>query len=144
MADTKKYDYVFKVLIIGEVASGKTALLDRYAENSFTDAYIPTIGVDFVVKKKKYNGKIIKAQVWDTAGQERSRALTASFYRGCHGVIIVFDVTNRSTFERVENRITEFEVVEKSTFTLLNCYYNNGQAHPSIWTVPFIICSSVN
>ncbi|XP_053387349.1 uncharacterized protein LOC128551060 [Mercenaria mercenaria] len=109
MADTEAYDYQFKVLVIGDEATGKTALLNRYAENSFTEVYVSTIGVDFRIKSAKCNGKTSKAQIWDTAGQQRFRTITSSYYRGTHGAIIVFDVTNRSTFKRVENWITDIE-----------------------------------
>ncbi|XP_053387969.1 ras-related protein ORAB-1-like isoform X1 [Mercenaria mercenaria] len=106
MADT---DYMFKVLVIGDEGTGKTALLNRYAVNTFTEAYISTVGVDFRIKSAKCNGKTIKAQIWDTAGQEKFRTFTLSYYRGCHGAIIVFDVTYRPSFKQVENWITELK-----------------------------------
>ncbi|XP_045185116.2 uncharacterized protein LOC123543116 [Mercenaria mercenaria] len=109
MADIEGYDYLFKVLIIGEEDSGKTALLTRYVEGAFTAAYVSTIGVDFKIKSVKQDGKNIKAQIWDTAGQERFRNITSSYYRGCHGAIIVFDVTNRASFKGVDNWITDLE-----------------------------------
>ncbi|XP_060579694.1 uncharacterized protein LOC132736560 [Ruditapes philippinarum] len=106
MAD---YDLLFKILVIGDENTGKSALLLRYADDTFSDSYIATIGVDFRVKTIELHGKTVKLQIWDTAGQERFRTITTSYYRGTQGVIIVFDVTDRSTFRRVESWVTDIE-----------------------------------
>jgi Ras-related protein Rab-1A len=81
----------------------------RFAENIFSDNYISTIGVDFKIKTLEVNGKTVKMQVWDTAGQERFRTITASYYRGSNGIIIVYDVTNRDSFDHVSFWIKEIE-----------------------------------
>mmetsp|Transcript_281 Transcript_281/g.386 ORF Transcript_281/g.386 Transcript_281/m.386 type:complete len:92 (-) Transcript_281:377-652(-) len=76
------YDYLFKMLIIGNSGVGKSCLLLRYAENAFNENFFNTIGVDFKLKTVKHENDVIKLQIWDTAGQERFRTLTASYYRG--------------------------------------------------------------
>ena len=75
-------DYLFKVLLIGNSGVGKSSLLLRFADDVFTDNFMPTIGVDFKIRTIEVDGKTIKLQIWDTAGQERFRTLTSSYYRG--------------------------------------------------------------
>ena len=98
------------MLLIGSSGVGKSCLLTRYAvsilsviiqENSFNENFFNTIGVDFKIKNVSLDNQNIKLQIWDTAGQERFRTLTASYYRGAHGIIVVYDVTDRDTFENV-------------------------------------------
>lgn len=96
------FDLLFKVLLIGDSGTGKSCLLIRFVEDIFSDNYISTIGVDFKIKTIEIEGKTVKMQVWDTAGQERFRTITASYYRGSNGVIIVYDVTDRESFEHVD------------------------------------------
>lgn len=112
------------MLLIGNSGVGKSCLLVRYAvsinliifnnlhiiqENSFNENFFNTIGVDFKIKTIQMDGQNIKLQIWDTAGQERFRTLTASYYRGAHGIIVVFDVTERETFENVRQWMQEIE-----------------------------------
>ena len=118
------------MLIIGNSGVGKSCLLLRYAENSFNENFFNTIGVDFKLKNVKHENDVIKLQIWDTAGQERFRTLTASYYRGtclgllyrkclrtfmfqlfsgAYGIIIVYDVTDRETFDNVRTWINEIE-----------------------------------
>ena len=98
------YDYLFKVLIIGNSGVGKSCLLLRFAENMFSDNYISTIGVDFKIRKMELDGKSVKLQIWDTAGQDRFRTIIKSYYRGSNGIIVVYDITDRETFEQVHQR----------------------------------------
>ena len=81
----------------------------RYADNSFTENFFNTIGVDFKIKTITLNDQIIKMQIWDTAGQDRFRTLTSSYYRGAHGIIIVYDVTNKDSFDNVRQWMQEIE-----------------------------------
>jgi Ras-related protein Rab-1A len=97
------------MLLIGNSAVGKSCLLVRYAEDSFNENFFNTIGVDFKIKNIQLDNQAIKLQIWDTAGQERFRTLTASYYRGAHGIIIVYDVTERETFEYVTQWMQEIE-----------------------------------
>ncbi|KAL7712134.1 Sphingomyelin phosphodiesterase [Entamoeba marina] len=101
------YDHLFKILLIGESGVGKTAITQRFCENTFDPVYISTVGVDFKPKVIKVSNKTIKMQLWDTAGQERFRNITASYYRVTQGVLIVYDVTDRSSFDRVSSWFTE-------------------------------------
>ena len=89
----QNFDYMFKILIIGNSSVGKTSFLFRYADDSFTPAFVSTVGIDFKVKTVYRNDKRIKLQIWDTAGQERFRAVTRSYYRGAAGALMVYDIT---------------------------------------------------
>jgi small GTP-binding protein len=96
------YHYIFKIILIGDSGIGKTSIINRYIHNSFNDKYICTIGVDFMMKTMNIEETQIKLQVWDTAGMERYKQLTTSYYKGSHSAIIVFDLTNKSSFDNVE------------------------------------------
>ncbi|CAF1239672.1 unnamed protein product [Rotaria sordida] len=93
---TTKYfsDYLFNLLIIGDSGVGKSSFLLRFADDTFNESYLATIGVDFETRTMNHNGKTVKFQIWDISGQERFRTITSSYYRGAHGIIIVYDVTN--------------------------------------------------
>jgi Ras-related protein Rab-1A len=95
------YDYLFKVLIIGNSGVGKSCLLLRFAEDMFSDNYISTIGVDFKIRKLDLESKSVRLQIWDTAGQERFRTSTKAYYRGCNGIVVVYDITHRESFDQV-------------------------------------------
>lgn len=99
--NTHEYDYLFKLLIIGDSGVGKSSLMNRFSDNVFSESYINTIGVDFKIRTIEVNGKMIKLQIWDTAGQERFRTIVSSYYRGAHGIMIVFDITDKDSFNNV-------------------------------------------
>lgn len=109
MAGRSDHDYLFKLLIIGDAGVGKSSLLLRFADDSFTTAYINTIGVDFKIRTIEHQNKKIKLQIWDTAGQERFRTITSTYYRGTHGVIVVYDVTDKDSFDNVRRWMTEID-----------------------------------
>lgn len=97
----KQYDYLIKLLIIGDSGVGKSCLLVRFTDDTFTPNFITTIGIDFKIKTIEIEGKIYKLQIWDTAGQERFRTITTSYYRGAMGVIIIYDVTDEKSFNNI-------------------------------------------
>ncbi len=99
--NTNEYDYLFKLLIIGDSGVGKSSLMNRFSDNIFNETFINTIGVDFKIRTINMDGKMIKLQIWDTAGQERFRTIVSSYYRGAHGIMLVFDITNKESFENI-------------------------------------------
>uniref|UniRef100_G3PQ04 Ras-related protein Rab-35 n=1 Tax=Gasterosteus aculeatus TaxID=69293 RepID=G3PQ04_GASAC len=104
----KDYNHLFKLLIIGDSNVGKSSLLLRFADSSFSaGSYITTIGVDFKIRTVDIDGERVKLQIWDTAGQERFRTITSTYYRNTHGVIIVYDVTNPESFVNVKRWLNE-------------------------------------
>jgi len=107
MAPLKDYDYLFKIVIIGDSGVGKSSLLLRFAENSFTESYLTTIGVDFRFRTLNVGGKSVKLHIWDTAGQERFRTMTSAYYRGSDGIVLVYDTTDRDSFEHVDSWLQE-------------------------------------
>ena len=96
------YDEKCQLLIIGDSTVGKTSILSRYTEGSFSPNYLATVGIDFFTKDEVFNGKIVRIKIWDTAGQERYKALTQGFFRNAHGILIVYDVTNAETFDNLK------------------------------------------
>ncbi|TPX49179.1 hypothetical protein SeMB42_g02707 [Synchytrium endobioticum] len=106
----------FKLLLIGDSGTGKSSLLLRFTDDTWLqpDEVSATIGVDFKVKMVEVDGKRFKLTIWDTAGQERFRTLTSSYYRGAQGVVLVYDVSNRATFEHLQLWFTELETYSSS------------------------------
>ncbi|XP_039266733.1 ras-related protein Rab-35-like [Styela clava] len=105
----REYDHLFKLLIIGDSGVGKSSLLLRFADNTFSGSYITTIGVDFKIRTVEIEGEKVKLQIWDTAGQERFRTITSTYYRGTHGVIVVYDVQSAESFVNVKRWLHEIE-----------------------------------
>ncbi len=100
-------DYIFKILIIGDSSVGKSNLLLRFSDNIFHDTFLPTIGVDFKIRNVTVGDKSIKLNIWDTAGQERFKTITAAYYKGAHGIILVYDITDRDTFNNISSWLGE-------------------------------------
>ncbi|KAH0889339.1 hypothetical protein HID58_051768 [Brassica napus] len=111
-------EYLFKIVIIGDSAVGKSNLLSRYARNEFNAHSKATIGVEFQTQSMEIEGKDVKAQIWDTAGQERFRAVTSAYYRGAVGALVVYDISRRSTFESVARWLDELKSKLKMQLTL--------------------------
>lgn len=134
----KTYDYLFKLLLIGDSGVGKTCILFRFSEDAFNTTFISTIGIifffekylfycfnlvnlqllilllskkgiDFKIRTIELDGKKIKLQIWDTAGQERFRTITTAYYRGAMGIMLVYDVTNEKSFDNIKNWIRNIE-----------------------------------
>jgi len=103
------YDYLVKLLLIGDSGVGKSCLLLRFSDDSFTTSFITTIGIDFKIRTIELDGKRIKLQIWDTAGQERFRTITTAYYRGAMGILLVYDVTDESSFNNIRNWMRNIE-----------------------------------
>ncbi|KII68382.1 Ras-related protein ORAB-1 [Thelohanellus kitauei] len=104
-----EYDFLFKILLIGDSGVGKSCILLRFADDTFTENHISTIGVDFKIKTVEVGNKSVKLQIWDTAGQERFKTITSSYYRGAHGIIIVYDITDQDSFDNVSKWMKEIQ-----------------------------------
>jgi len=109
MGDSGAYDYLIKLLLIGDSGVGKSCLLLRFSEDSFTPSFITTIGIDFKIRTVEIDGKKIKLQIWDTAGQERFRTITTAYYRGAMGILLVYDVTDEKSFLSIRNWIANID-----------------------------------
>lgn len=108
MASTD-YDFVFKTLLIGNSSVGKSSLLLRFSDNTFQESFYPTIGVDFKIRTFEHEGSVVKLQMWDTAGQEKFKTITSAYYKGAQGIILVFDLCDKKSFQDIQNWIGEVE-----------------------------------
>ncbi|XP_064985150.1 ras-related protein RABA1g-like isoform X3 [Musa acuminata AAA Group] len=119
------YDYLFKVVLIGDSGVGKSNLLSRFTRNEFSLESKSTIGVEFATRSIRVEEKVVKAQIWDTAGQERQtlsdryRAITSAYYRGAVGALLVYDVTRHTTFENVERWMKELRDHTDSSIVIM-------------------------
>ncbi|XP_074319334.1 ras-related protein RABA1f-like [Silene latifolia] len=113
------YDYLFKIVLIGDSGVGKSNLLSRFTRNEFSLESKSTIGVEFATRSIHVDDKIIKAQIWDTAGQERYRAITSAYYRGAVGALLVYDVTRHVTFENIERWLKELRDHTESSIVIM-------------------------
>ncbi|CAH8465352.1 unnamed protein product [Schistosoma turkestanicum] len=153
-SDDKQYDYLFKLLLIGDSAVGKTSLLLQFADNQFNHTFIATIGIDFKVRTIELGGKRIKLQIWDTAGQERFRTITTAYYRGAMGIMLVYDITNRRSFSNITtwmNNISQHANPKVSKMLLGNkCDFDHfrevkkddGEALANAYGIPFMETSA--
>ena len=105
----QNYEFIFKVLLLGNSNVGKSSLFLRCVDDIWNDTFVPTIGVDFKIKTFEIDSKKIKMQIWDTAGQERFKNIIASYYRGAHGILLLYDVTDKDSFKNLSNWLIEIE-----------------------------------
>ena len=119
----KEYDHLFKCLLLGDSATGKSSLCDRQVERIFDMKHqsIPTCGVDFKVQAFDWEGKVVKLQIWDTAGQERFRAIVNSYYRGASGILLCYDITDPTTAENVKAWLIEIEKYAPENIPIILC-----------------------
>ena len=111
MADkNQKKEPLYKILLLGDWSVGKTCLIMRYTENTFTEIHLTTVGLDYKLKNFKFDdGKTVKVQIWDTAGQERYKTITKSYIKGANGIILVYDITKKKTFEGIKNWVKQIK-----------------------------------
>jgi Ras-related protein Rab-1A len=102
-----EYDFLFRLLLIGDSGVGKSCVLLRFADDTFSDCYQCTCGVDFKISTLQTGGKVVKLQMWDTAGQERFRTIARSYYRNASGILVVYDVTDRQSFQNIPSWVEE-------------------------------------
>ena len=107
--NTRDYDYLFKVLLIGNSGVGKSSLLLRFADEYFNETQMPTIGVDFKIRTIEVDTKDVRLQIWDTAGQERFKTITSAYYKGSQGIIVTYDITDRNSFAQVIEWMNQIE-----------------------------------
>merc|ERR1712087_1099797 len=117
--NNREFDHLFKLVLIGDASVSKTSLLLRFADDSFEDNYISTVGVDFRFRTVTVYNELVKLQIWDTAGQERFRTITSAYYRGANGVILVYDITNAETFSHVQDWLDEVHKAAGESVTKL-------------------------
>ena len=114
------YDDKCQLLIIGNSIVGKTSILTKYTSKAYTESYVATVGLDFFTKDESIDGKTIRIKIWDTAGQERYKAITKCFFQRAQGIIIVFDVTNKRSFDDLKMWIDSIKSQSKLTEDLEN------------------------
>ncbi|MED6184912.1 Ras- protein RABD2a [Stylosanthes scabra] len=133
-----EYDYLFKLLLIGDSGVGKSCLLLRFADDSYIESYISTIGVDFKIRTVEQDGKTIKLQIWDTAGQERFRTITSSYYRGAHGIIWLSEIDRYAS-----DNVNKLLVGNKSDLTANRVVsYETAKAFADEIGIPFMETSA--
>uniref|UniRef100_A0A1B6MQC3 small monomeric GTPase n=1 Tax=Graphocephala atropunctata TaxID=36148 RepID=A0A1B6MQC3_9HEMI len=116
---SESYDYLFKFLVIGSAGTGKSCILHQFIENKFKSDSSHTIGVEFGSKIVNVAGKSVKLQIWDTAGQERFRSVTRSYYRGAAGALLVFDITNRESFNTLADWLQDARTLASPNIIIL-------------------------
>ena len=122
MSTSNEVEFVFKILLLGDSEVGKSCFLMRYSDNVFVENYITTIGLDYKLKNVKLDsGKTIKVQLWDTAGQDKYRTIAKNYFKGSHGILLLYDVTKQSSFQNIRDWIQDIreEVSQKAIIFLI-------------------------
>ncbi|KAK6927029.1 Small GTPase [Dillenia turbinata] len=125
----QEYDYLFKIVLIGDSGVGKSNILSRFTRDTFCLESKSTIGVEFATRTLQVEGKTVKAQIWDTAGQERYRAITSAYYRGAVGALLVYDITKRQTFDNVQRWLRELRDHADSNIVIMMAGNKSDLAH---------------
>lgn len=120
-------DFHIKLLMVGDNSAGKSTLLLRFTDDTYTQSYISTIGVDFRIRTMEIDGKLIRVQIWDTAGQERFKTITNSYYRGAHGVMFVYDVADAHSYSSIDNWVQQVRTIHVNIDVI---YSVNVMHHP--------------
>lgn len=148
-------DIILKILVVGDSGVGKSCLLLRLVDDVYSDNYISTIGVDFKIHTVNMDGRICKMQIWDTAGQERFRTITDSYYRGAHGVVMVYDVSDPATFanikswsdqidQRSQTGVVKLLIGNKCDLSEIRVDRNMVQEYAAAMNIPFVETSAKN
>ena len=122
MSTSNEVEFVFKILLLGDSEVGKSCFLMRYSDNIFVENYITTIGLDYKLKYVQLDsGETIKVQLWDTAGQDRYRTIAKNYYKGSHGILLLYDITKENSFENIREWVQNIreEVYEKAIIFLI-------------------------
>ena len=119
MADTEEYDMMVKVIIIGDSGVGKTNIMNKFLKNIFMEESKATVGVEFGSKLFDINGHKIKAQIWDTAGQEKYKSITGAYFKGSKGALVVYDITQKSTYESLEKWVNDLKSAGDPKITII-------------------------
>jgi small GTP-binding protein len=106
---SQEYDFLMKLILVGDSGVGKTNILSKYLKNNFDPDSKATVGVEFGTKNIEIDNKKIKVQIWDTAGQERYKSITSTYYKGAKGAFIVYDITRKSTFDNIDKWIGDLK-----------------------------------
>jgi Ras-related protein Rab-1A len=150
-----KKEAKYKILILGDSKVGKSCFLTRYADKTYQEDYLSTIGMDYKIKNYELeNGDIIKLYIWDTAGQDRFRSITSNYYKGADGIILIYDITKQETFNNVRNWITSIkeEAPAKVVLVLVGnkvddeknraVQQSEGEKIADEYNLPFLECSA--
>ena len=113
-----QFDYVLKILMVGDSCAGKSSLLRQFVDHTFDSLFISTIGVDFRVIQRGYGDKKCQIQLWDTSGNERYKTIVSSYYRGAHGVVLVYDTTNKPTLLKLTEQVAEIRMYTEAPILL--------------------------
>ena len=119
MAEIEEYEMMVKVILIGDSGVGKTNIMSKFLKNQFMEESKATIGVEFGSKLFNHEGHKIKAQIWDTAGQEKYKAITGAYYKGSKGALVVYDITQKKTFENIEKWINDLKAAGDPKITII-------------------------
>ena len=117
--EKEPYDFLFKMILIGDSSVGKSNILLKYLKDQFDPNSRATVGVEFGTKNITLNNKKIKIQIWDTAGQERYRSITSAYYKGAKGAFIVYDITRKTTFENIDKWIADLKTNGDSNISIV-------------------------
>jgi len=111
-------DYLFKIIVLGDCAVGKSNILSQYSKNIFNKSSKSTIGVELFTKFFRYEGKIIKVNIWDTAGQERFTSMITTYYKGAKGALLVYDITRKYTFDNIDKWLRELVSINSNNISM--------------------------
>ena len=111
-------DYLFKIIVLGDCAVGKSNILSKYSKNIFNKLSKSTIGVELITKFFKFEDKIIKVNIWDTAGQERFTSMITTYYKGAKGALLVYDITRKNTFDNIDNWLRELITINSNKISV--------------------------